>query len=153
MKPELILIANSTEARLFTRHSENDPLLPLATLEQPEGRLKSTELGDDRLGHGSNDSRPGGVSFTPRVAPKRKKHLQFARLLAQRIDEAMAGGACGRVTLFASCPFLGELKGELSPAAKKALHAAIDLDLTSFGLSELEQRIDQELAPTLRPAP
>ncbi|MDE2401844.1 MAG: host attachment protein [Burkholderiales bacterium] len=145
MKKEWILIANASMARLFSRESDHDPLVPLNTFEHVESRLKSSQLGDDRVGHGSSDTRPGGVSFEPRMSPQRKQHLQFAHTLAQRLDEGLNNGECKQVTLYASSPFLGELKGQLSPAAKKALRSAVDIDLTSFGLRELEERIAHEL--------
>ena len=145
MKNEWILIANASVARLFSRDLDSDPLVPLHSFEHAESRLKASELADDRLVHDSNDWRPGGVSFEPRLDPRRKQHLEFACELAQRLDEGLAGGDCGRITLYASSPFLGELKGQLSPAAKKALHAAVVVDLTSYGLRELEERIAHEL--------
>jgi protein required for attachment to host cells len=145
MKPELILAANSTGARMFIRESDRDPLKPLPLLAQADGHVKPGDAGPDRPGHGSSDSRPGGVTFAPRMDPKRKRHLQFARQLAQQVDHALAQGECGRISVYAACPFLGELKSQLSPAARKVLRLAVDLDLTSFGLSELERRVDQEV--------
>ena len=145
MKNEWILVANASVARLFSRASDKGPLLPLHSFEHAESRLKASELADDRLVHDSNDWRPGGVSFEPRMDPRRKQHLKFARELAQRLDQGLAGGDCGRITLYASSPFLGELKGQLSPAAKKVLRAAVVVDLTSYGLRELEERIAHEL--------
>lgn len=145
MKAELILIANASEARLFTRASDEEPLVPLVRLEHGGSRRKSSQLGDDRPGHASNDSRPGGVSFAPRIDPRRKQHLQFAEELSQRIDEELAAGRCDRVALFASCPFVGELKGRLSPAARKALRAAVDVDLTALPLEEVERRLPHAL--------
>jgi protein required for attachment to host cells len=145
MKQELIVIANSTEARLFTRETDRDPLKPLPTLEQPDGHIKPSATGKDRPGHGGSDNHPGGVNFAPRMDPKRKRHLQFAHQLSQQVDHALASGECDRVSIFAACPFLGEFKGQLSPAATKALRMAVDLDLTSFGLSEIERRVAAEL--------
>lgn len=145
MKNEWILVANASLARLFSRKSDSAALVLLHTFEHLESRLKASELADDRLGHDSTDRRYGGVSFEPRTDLHRKQHLQFARTLAQRLGEGLAGGDCGRITLYASSPFLGELKGQLSPAAKKALRAAADVDLTSYGLRELEERIAHEL--------
>ena len=120
MKNEWILIANASVARLFSRESDSGPLVPLHSFEHAESRLKASELADDRLGHDSTDGRPGGVSFEPRMDPRRKQHLKFARELAQRLDEGLAGGDCGRITLYASSPFLGELKGQLSPGEERA---------------------------------
>lgn len=145
MTAELILIANATEARFFTRKSDRDPLVFMETLQHPEGRLKPSELGEDRPGHGSSDQRPGGVSFTPRTDPRHKVRMQFAHRLADRIDELMAEGRTASIVLFASSPFLGELKAELSPAAQKALRATADVDLTSVPVGELRARLKEEL--------
>lgn len=152
MKPDLILIANSRIARLFTRASADEPLVPLATLDQPDAHLKPSEAGGDRPGHGSSDSRPGGVAFEPRLDPQRKSDLKFAHAVSHRVDEALAGG-CGRLVLFASNPFLGELKSVLSEGAARHLASAINLDLTSFGLDEVEHRIASALAATHAPGP
>ena len=43
--------------------------------------------------------------------------------------------------LFASSPFLGGLKAQLSDAVDKRLQLALDSDFTSFGLAEIEQRL------------
>jgi protein required for attachment to host cells len=145
MRTDLILVANASAARLFCSTSDTEPLVPLATLEHDRSRRKGSQLGNQRAGHGSSDHRPGGVSFMPRLDSKRKQHLQFADELAQRIDVELASGRCSSVALFASCPFIGELKQRLSPAARKALRAAIDTDLTSFPLDEVERRVRQEL--------
>jgi hypothetical protein len=144
MNRELILVANATHARLFTRDTVHDPLIPLATIEDTEGRNKVSELSDDRAGHSSHDRRPGGVDFAPRMDPKRKRHLRFAHELSLQIDDALQQG-CRHVTIFSSCPFLGELKGALSPAAQKALRAAMDADLTPLALTELEERIAEQM--------
>lgn len=151
MKSDLILIANSRVARLFTRASADEPLVPLAALEQPDAHLKASDAGDDRPGHGSSDNCPGGVTFNPKLDPQRKADLKFAHVVASRLDEALASGDCGRLVLFASNPFLGELKGALSEAAAKHTSSSINLDLTSFGLDEIDRRVASALAATHAP--
>lgn len=145
MKAELTLVANASEAHLFSRESRRDPLMPLALMKHAESRARNSELEPARAGHGSSDRHPGGVAFTPRMSRKRKEHLQFAGEIAQRVDAELASGRYGSVVLFASCPFLGELRNRLSPAAKRALHASVDLDLTSYGVDELERRVAEAL--------
>ncbi|HAL37980.1 MAG TPA: hypothetical protein DCP03_07625 [Polaromonas sp.] len=54
------------------------------------------------------------------------------------------------MAIFASSPFLGELKAELGAATVCLLSTTHDLDLTSFGLTELEQRVERALAPPAR---
>jgi protein required for attachment to host cells len=145
MKAELTLVANASQAHLFSRESRRDPLMPVALMTHAESRARISELEADRAGHGGSARRPGGVAFAPRMSRKRKEHLQFADEVARRIDAELAGGRYGSVVLFASCPFIGELRGRLSPAAKRSLHASVDLDLTSYGVDELERRVAEAL--------
>lgn len=151
MKHEWIVLANASVARLFSRESDRHPLVPLVTLEHAASHRKTSDLADDRMGHGSADSRPGGVSFEPRTGALKKEHAQFARELAQRLADGLASGACDRISLYASSPFLGELKAQLSPAAAKALRAAFDVDLTSYQHGELERRIAHEMHTLAQP--
>lgn len=142
MTSKLILIANAGEALLFRRGAAAQPLELLATFEHAPSRYKGSALGDERAGHASADQRPGGVSFAPRIGAKRKEHLRFADELAGRLDGAIAAHPGEPLVLFASSPFLGELKARLGPATTRALRAAIDVDLSSFSNGELVRRID-----------
>ena len=146
MKRQWILLANASHARLLSRDSATDPLVPLATLEHPESRLKASQLADDRPGHEATDNSSGGNRYEPRSNVRRKEHQRFAREIAHRLDSGLAAGEFGALWLFASSPFLGELKAQLSDAVNKRVHLALDSDLTALGLAEIEQRL-LELRP------
>ena len=136
-----IVLANASHARLFSRDSAADPLIPLETMEHPESRLKGSQLADDRRGHEATDHSSGGNRYEPRIDVRRKEHLRFAREIAHRLDAGLADGAFSVLWLFASSPFLGELKAQLSDAVNKRVQHALDSDLTALGLSEIEQRL------------
>lgn len=151
MKPALIVTANAAHARLFLRDGPGDPLRPLAVLEHAASRRKASGLEDDRLGHDCMDQRPGGVSHVPRTDPRRKEHLRFADELAQLIDDLLREDGCGTLFVLASDPFLGELKGSLGAAARRALRQALPLDYTALDVGELEQRLPHVLSPRASP--
>ena len=141
MKPQWILLANASLARLFSRDSPTDPLVPLATLQHPESRLKGSQLADDRPGHEATDNSTGGNRFEPRSDVRRKEHQRFARQIAERLEAGLVGQEFGALWLLASYPFLGELKAQLSDAVNKRVQLALDVDLTSLGLAEIERRL------------
>ena len=141
MKRQWILLANASHARLLSRDSATDPLVQFATLEHPESRLKASQLADDRPGHEATDNSSGGNRYEPRSDVRRKEHQRFAREIAQRLDTGLAAGQFSALWLFASSPFLGELKAQLSDAVNKHMHLALDSDLTALGLAEIEQRL------------
>lgn len=143
MKPQWILAANASIARVFARGSADEPLRALATWQHPESRLKGAELEADRPGHERSD-RSGGTELTPRADAHRKEHQAFAREIARRLADALQAGEYGALALYASSAFLGELKRALPEAvAGHVVHAA-DVDLTSFGLSEVEARVARD---------
>ena len=145
MKPQWILTANASLARLFSRDSPTDHLVPLATMEHPESRLKGSQLADERPGHEATDHSSGGNRYEPRSDVRRKEHLRFAREIARRLDAALDADEFSTLCIFASSPFLGELKAQLSDAVDKRVQLALDSDLTSFGVAEIEQRVRDQL--------
>ena len=110
-------------------------------LEHPESRLKASQLADDRPGHEATDNSSGGNRYEPRSDVRRKEHQRFAREIAHRLDAGLAAGQFSTLWLFASSPFLGELKAQLSDAVNKRVHLALDSDLSALGLAEIEQRL------------
>lgn len=144
MKPDWILVANSAHARLLERET-GSPTVVVQSFQHPQSRLKTSDLVTDHAGHEDTDRSYGGSSFQPRTEPKRKEHERFARELADFLEQAAGDGRYRAVMLFASSPFLGELKAELGSATQRLLASTHDMDLTSFGLSELERRIEHEL--------
>jgi protein required for attachment to host cells len=149
MKPDRILIANATHARYLARES-NGTLQLLETFEHPESRRKVSELVHDKMGREASDRSYGGAAYQPPTDPKRKEHLRFAQELSDYLEREALEGRCQALAIFASDPFLGELKAELGEAARRVLILARDLDLTGFELPELQQRVKQELLPPER---
>ena len=140
-KSQWILVANASVARLFRRDSPTEPLIPLATMEHAQSRLKGTELATDRPGHEATDNSSGGNRFEPRTDVHRKEHQRFAHEVAERLNAGLQAGEYGELWLLASSAFLGELRAQLSDAVGQRVQLALDTDLTSFGLAEIEQRL------------
>ena len=143
MKTEWILIANASRARLLQRRA-GEPLALLRTFDHPESRRKSSELGDARAGHELGASGRAGTAFYPRSDPKEKEQIRFARQLAAHLEHEARQNAYQSLTLFASSPFLGELKRELGSVGAPLVAATHDVDLTTVGLAELGPRIALE---------
>jgi protein required for attachment to host cells len=144
MKPDWTVIANATRARLL-QQEQGAPMVILESFIHPEGRGKVSELADDKAGQQKTD-RFGGAAYEPRVNAKRKEHTEFARELAHLLEQEAQLDHFRSLTIFASSPFLGELKAELGKATLRRLISTHEQDLTSLGLSELEERIAHELA-------
>jgi len=142
MSPTWILVANAAQARLF-QQEPGRPLVVLEAFSHPASRQRSSQLGDDKAGRELSGRGFGGAAFKPRLDAKRKEHLHFARELAERLEQGAQHGRYAAVTVFASSPFLGELKQALGEATQRLLAGAHDVDLSSVGLAEMENRIQE----------
>ena len=120
MKPDWTLIANATRARLL-QQERGAPMVILESFIHPRGRGKPDA--DDH------------------------EHMEFARELAHLLEQEAQLDHFRSLTIFAIGPFLGEIRDELGKATRRRVVGTHELDLTSFGLSELEERIAHELAP------
>ncbi|HEY0822403.1 MAG TPA: host attachment protein [Ramlibacter sp.] len=145
MKPNWILVANATEARILQQES-GSPLVVLQAFHHPASRARSSELGDDKAGRELSGRGFGGAAFEPRVDAQTKEHLHFARELADALEAAARQGSYGSLAIHASSPFLGELKHALGDGTRRLLTATHDVDLTSFGVQEIEQRLQPTAA-------
>lgn len=145
MKPEWILIANASRARLFQQQDHDAPYALLRAFEHPASRMHSSELGDDERGRAGADQAFGATAYESRLEPQRKEHLRFAGELADCLEDGAQHGLCRSVRLFAASPFLGELKAQLGEATQRILAGAHDLDLSAVGPAEIGRRIDKAL--------
>ena len=144
MKTQWIVVANAASARIFRRASANAHLVPVAALAHEESRMHASALTCDRPGSQAADNGSGLNHFEPRSDARRKEHQRFAEEIARRLDEGLKAGAFASLTLFASSPFLGELKAALSEAVGLHLKATLNHDLSHVGIAELERRISGE---------
>lgn len=146
---EGVLVANAARARLFERDPENKAMRELASFVHPRARLKGAALGRDRPGQAFKGE--ARTAYEPHTDLHQKEHAEFARELAQRLEEEVTKRRFPRVAVFASNPFLGELGAHLGGATQRLLRAAVALDLTAFDDSELEHRVAQALTASSAP--
>lgn len=145
MKPDWILIANASRARLLEQETK-DRVKELKSFEHPQGRSRAGELTTDRAGYQRTDRTFGAASFQPRTDPRQKEHSLFARELAEYLEREAQLGTFASISLLASSPFLGELKAQLGAGTKRLLGVTRDVDLTMVGKAEIGRRIAHEMA-------
>ena len=145
MKPDWILLANASRARLLEQETR-DKVKELKSFEHPQGRSRAAELSTDRSGYQRTDRSFGAASFQPRTDPRQKEHALFARELADYLEREAQLGTFASISLLASSPFLGELKAELGASTKRLLGVTRNVDLTMVGKAELGRRVAQEMA-------
>lgn len=149
METNWIVLANAARARILGRDPIDGALAELADFIHPQSRQKASELASDRPGHAQKahgDPGQASTGFEPRTDLRRKEHEEFARQVAQHLDDAVAQRRCTSLVLIASNPFLGELKSHLGSGAQKAIVLAAPIDLTSLAAPELTRRVSEVIA-------
>lgn len=146
MASDWILIANASRARVLQREG-TQPTTVVQTFEHAASRLHSSELGDDERGRQASDRGYGGSAYATHIEPQRKEHLRFAHELSEFVEAGVRHGQCASLHVFASSPFLGELKAQFGDATQRVLAGCHEVDLSAVGPAEIDARIAHALAP------
>lgn len=124
-----ILVANRSNARLFTNNGSHKSLSLVDDFYHSTGRHREQDLNSDKPGRltgSSGQSRHGvgeGHSATEHEAES------FARELAQRLNQGRTANDYSRLVLVAEPGFLGLLKAALDDQTVKLLSDTIPKDL------------------------
>ena len=124
-----VVVANSSQARIFTYSERNGALKDLKQLDHPPSRAHQRDLTTDRPGRTFNSMDPGRHAMTPSINPKEHETQKFAGLLADELEAARTRGLCERVFLICSPAFLGVLRKTLTTPALRMIVHTLDKDL------------------------
>lgn len=131
-----IVVCDAARARVFDSRGNLQHLALVAQLEHPQSRRKEEALGMVRRGSVTTGAGIHG-GLPQQTSPKAHEAEQFARILADRMNHAVADHTCQRLVLVAPPHFLGLLRKLLNPAAQTCLHRTIDKDYTQLTIQEL----------------
>jgi len=139
-----VMVADRSEARLFTRDKARAPLKEIQDFLHPEGRMRTQELEADRPGrmfashgHGQSDAEPTTDSDS-------REAQRFARKLAGTLDRAGGRDEFDSLCIVAEPSFLGVLRAELG----KATLARVDIEVASH----LTRRSPETIAAAIEQA-
>ena len=135
-----VLVADGSRARLLNRE-KNRSLTEVEAFVCPEERLREQDLTSDRGGR-SFDSKGGGRhAMEPATSQQEQLAIEFAKELAERLDELRNSGAMDRLVLIAAPAFLGHLRSKISGETRHLIALAIDKDLSRHTLAEIADHI------------
>lgn len=148
-----IAVADNTRARIFLSRTDQ-PLRELEDLIQAQSGLDDHARHTEARGHyGSaglaGSGSPGhhgtihgsGHSADPRTSTDDKLETQFARQLAQRLENARREGAYEHLILIAAPRFLGRVRTQLSPQVTRQLAHTMAKDLSKLSVTDIESRL------------
>lgn len=141
-----IVIAHRGGARVFEHRGPGKGLEPVAALEHPAGKLKNREIDSDKQGRAFDRHGAGRHAYSREQEPTEHLAGQFAREVADLIEDGRTGQKYERLVLVAEPRFLGMLRAALSPQAASLVSATLDKDLAGVEDRDLPKHL-REIVP------
>lgn len=142
MGKKWVLVAHRSGARLFENRGPGKGLDLLKTVEHPAGKLRSHDIDSDKHGR-SFDRRGGGRhAFTTEQDPTTHVAEQFAKQLADLLDEGRTQQRYAQLVLVAEPRFLGILRAALASTTAALVVATLAKDLGTTDARELPKFLE-----------
>lgn len=137
-----VLVAHRGGARLFENRGPGKGLELLKTVEHPAGKLRSHDIDSDKHGR-SFDRRGGGRhAYTTEQDPTMHIAEQFAKQLAELLDDGRTQQRYAQLVLVAEPRFLGILRAALTSTTAARVVATLTKDLGSTDARELPKHLE-----------
>ena len=140
MKP-MIVVADSSRARIFTVDSKHSPLNEIETIAHPEGRLQDQDLVSDMPGKESGKGGGGDHAFQERTDPKKQEMIVFAKRIADYLDDARKANKLNKLLIVAAPAFLGELRNHLSVKTSERIVYELDKNLAHHDEKDIRKHL------------
>lgn len=140
-----ILVAHEGGARLFANDGPGKGLALVETIDHPEGRTHERDMVSDRPGRSfrKDSGDPRRASMGQSEGPHDRAVADFARLLAQKLEQARAQNQMQRLVLVAAPRFLGMLRSSLDGPTSQLVVGSINKNLASSKEAELIKHLGE----------
>jgi protein required for attachment to host cells len=142
MNTTWVLVANASEARLFSAAKIGEEMECIKEFNHPESRERGSTLASDRPGHNKGKGGGHGAMGDP-ADPKIYEAERFAGELAKELEKGRASNAYKRLVVVASPRFRGLLNSQMKDNTRALLIDSIDKDLTSCHERDLPTRLKE----------
>jgi protein required for attachment to host cells len=144
MKLTWILVADNTQARIFTAESPSSALEEIEGLAHTEGRLHDREITTDLPGRikSADGSRHALEQATD---PKKHEADNFAHSIAKFLEDAYNDNQYTQLLIIAEPSFLGLLRLCLPEQVKKHVCFELDKNITTQSAADIRKHLPQYL--------
>jgi protein required for attachment to host cells len=136
-----IVVVDGSRARFFEAGRLPSALNEVEDLIDPAGRMSERELGTDRPGRSFESVGGARHALSSASTARQRGRQQFARRVADRVDDALAQGRFRRLGLVAPPAMLGELRHALSARCRSRCDLELASDIGQFGRTQIERHI------------
>lgn len=140
-----VLVADSSAARIFVAASPTGTLEEIESYANAQGRAHERDLGSDNPGRAFDSIGQGRHAMEQKVSPRQHEVIAFAKLLADRVEQARARNEVSRVILVAPPEFLGHLRGALEQETRRVVESEFKLNVVRMRADEIRARLPEKL--------
>ncbi len=148
MKTTYVLVADSSQARIFVDDMHMQALTELRTFQHPEGRLRDQELDSDRSGRQSATTTAGYHGYGGDKSSHRHEAEGFAADIARYLEQERISGNCEQLVLVAPPQLLGDLRKQLSADCDRLVTMEINKNLVNERPEHILGRLQQQRLST-----
>lgn len=145
MSKTMVVVADSTRARIFTTESLNSPLNEIEVMAHPEGRLHDRDITSDLPGKGTGADSSGGHAYGSKVDAKQHELIVFSKQVATYLDDARKENKLSRLLIIAAPTFLGELRSHLSTETNDKVVFELNKNLTKSSVDDISKYLPRTL--------
>lgn len=142
MTRTMILVADSSRARLFMADTPKAVLREVEDFASPEGRMHEGDLVSDRPGSGRGAAGQGLRMFDQATTAQDEARTVFARRLVERLEQDRKKGVFDQCVLVAPAAMLGKLRAELKGPLAKTLVETLDKNLVQHTSEEVRGQVN-----------
>lgn len=144
MKLNIVVVADNSRARVFTIDSPSSPLHEIEAMTHSEGRLHERDMTSDLPGkiQGGAD---GGHAFEGRTNLKQQQTINFAKQVADYLDDTRKTNKLSKLLIVAAPAFLGELRKQMSDETAELVIFELDKDLTRHSVDDIRAHLPKFL--------
>ena len=146
MKQTMIVVADSTRARIFTTESASSALNEIDVMVHPESREHDREITSDLPGKGTGVDSSAGHAFQGETDPKKHELVEFTRSISSYLENTRNANKLSRLLIVASPPVLGELRAHLSSSIKEKIVFELDKNLTQHSAVDIRDHLPKYLS-------
>lgn len=137
----MIVVADSSRARIFTSDSAHSSLNEIETMAHPEGRMHEQNMVSDQPGKDAGKGGSGNHAYQEIIEPKKQEMIVFAKRLADYLDDASKANKINKLSIIAAPEFLGELRTHLSSETSKKVVLELDKNLAHHSVEDIRQHL------------
>jgi len=146
MKHMMIVVADSSRARIFTVDTAHSPLNEIETLVHPEGRMHEQAMVSDLPGKDAGKGGAGDHAFQEKVEPKEHEMIAFAKRISDYLESARKANQLKKLVIIAAPEFLGELRKHLSTETSEKIIYELDKNIAHHNEEDIRKHLSQFLS-------